>query len=467
MKAVCARCFSHVNKDQICTKCGFNNETERLRRSGSRALPLMTTLNNRYLLGEVLGEGGFGITYMAFDMTAKKRVAVKEYFPSEICRRGDKNELRPTRNPDSFKRGVDHFYDEAQILFRLRHCPSVVDVEGFFKQNNTAYLVMELLEGESVKEFARRSGERIPYRQAKHITLQVALALGQVHSLGIIHSDISLSNIYILPDKDVKLIDFGASRNFLQNEKDFTAQLKPGYAPPEQYDGKGDKVGFWTDIYALACTFCRMVTGRPMPSAAQRINGAAIPDLNTVPGMEPAVVATIEKALALDYRQRYQSVDEFISEFSDYADNMTYDADGRAIPVEENKTIFNAKKLWSKFAQAVNIEKTYPAQAYVQVLVGKVPGVTRSIADGQYVRIGRQMDICDLVVSDAPVISRVHCVAAYDRKTGCITLYDKSSNGVRLENGTELRGGSVQLAGDTTVYLSGGHVVLRFVLHGR
>lgn len=462
MEAVCARCFSPTDKDNICKSCGFSNEYELLQRSGSRALPLMNVLNGRYLLGQVLGEGGFGITYVALDMQSRRRVAVKEYFPSEICKRGDRGELKPVRNPDSFKRGVEHFYDEAQILQKLSRCPSVVNVEGFFKQNSTAYLVMELLEGESVKGFARHYGDRIPYQQAKYITLQIALALSEVHLLGIIHSDISLSNIYIMPNGDVKLIDFGASRNFLQRGGDFTTQLKPGYAPPEQYDGKGDKLGPWSDIYALACTFCRMVTGRTVPSAAQRANGAPIPDIRSVPGIEPRAIAAIEKALALDYRQRYHSTDEFIMDFSDYTEKRTDEA------VQHDMNAAEAvKKLWSRLAQAVNIEKNHPANAYVQVIVGKVPGMTRSLADGQILRIGRQADMCDLVVSDAPVVSRVHCVAVYDRKSGRITLYDKSSNGVRLDDGTELRGGSIQLNRDTSVYLSGGHVVLRFVLHGR
>jgi len=357
---------------------------------------------------------------------------------------------------------VEHFYEEAQTLQKLRRCPSVVNVEGFFKQNNTAYLVMELLEGESVKSFARHYGDRIPYQQAKYITLQIALALSEVHLLGIIHSDISLSNIFIMPNGDVKLIDFGASRSFLQSGSDFTAQLKPGYAPPEQYDGKGDRLGPWTDIYALACTFCRMVSGKAVPSAAQRANGAPIPNLNSVPGIEQSAKAAIEKALALDYRQRYHSTDEFILAFSEYADEAT---DEPSVSVEN--TVAAVKKWWKKLSDIAGLEKFYPANAYVQVLLGKVPGMTVSLNDAQPCRIGRQPDVCELVVSDAPVISRVHCVACYDRRNGRITLYDKSSNGVRLEDGTELRGGSVELRRDTTVYLSGGHVVLRFVLHGR
>lgn len=462
MEAVCARCFSPTDKDNICKRCGFSNEYEQLQRSGSRALPLMTVLKERYLLGQVLGEGGFGITYVAYDMATQRRVAVKEYFPTEICRRNARGELSPVRNPDSYRRGVQHFYDEAQTLQKLQRCPSVVNVEGFFKENNTAYLVMELLEGESVKSFARHYGDRIPYQQAKYVTLQIALALSEVHSLGIIHSDISLSNIFIMPDGDVKLIDFGASRSFLQNGGDFTTQLKPGYAPPEQYDGKSDRLGPWTDIYALACTFCRMVTGRSVPSAAQRANGTPIPDLNSVPGMEAGAKAAIVKALALDYRQRYRSTDEFILAFSDYAEKRTDEP-----MFNESNTVLSAKKWWKKLTELASLEKLNPTCAYVQVLLGKVPGMTLSLNDGQPCRIGRQADICDLVVSDAPIISRVHCVACYDRKNGRISLHDKSSNGVRLEDGTELRGGSVELRRDTTVYLSGGQVVLRFALHGR
>ena len=460
MQAVCARCFSPTDKDNICTRCGFSNEYELMQRASSRALPLMTTLNSRYILGQLLGEGGFGITYTAFDMQLNKRVAVKEYFPAELCRRDERGALQPKQNPAAFRRGVEHFYQEAQVLQKLIRCPSVVNVEGFFKQNNTAYLVMELLEGESVKSFGRHYGDKIPVQQAKYITLQIALALSEVHLLGIIHSDISLSNIFIMPNGDVKLIDFGASRSFLQRSADFTTQLKPGYAPPEQYEGNGDKLGPWTDIYALACTFCRMVSGKAVPSAAQRANGAPLPQLRSIPGMDARTAAAVEKALALDYRQRYRSTDEFIQDFANYGEIST---DERSVSREQPLHLKLVDRLRELAAPVFARDGT----AYVQVLQGKQPGLTLALQDGQLCRIGRQAGVCDLVVSDEGVISRIHCVATYDKRSGKITLYDKSANGVRLEDGRELRGGSVQLSRDTTVYLAGGKAVIRFHLRGR
>ena len=309
----------------------------------------MTVVKDRFLLGEVLGEGGFGITYLALDIEHQNRVAVKEYFPRDLCERGETGEVVPQKNRHAYNSGVDHFFHEAQILQRLNSCPSVVNVKSYFRENNTAYLIMEYVQGESVKAYANHyDGAHIPWPQAKFVTTQIALALSEVHRQGIVHSDISPSNIVILPDGDVKLIDFGASKSYLKSQGgDVIVQLKPGFAPPEQYDSQCRNLGPWTDIYALACTFCFMVMGNEghVPSVSERKKGAPLPNIRQCASEEEIRAArAIEKALELDFQKRYQSIDAFLQDFAEPEESYT----DTKTPSTDEKTSFLPKKWWSK-----------------------------------------------------------------------------------------------------------------------
>ena len=193
-----------------CPVCGYDNAAE-----GDRgmALPLGTILHDGFFVGRVLGQGGFGITYLGYELHSKRRIAIKEYFPSgSVLRAG--NRVQPT-NPDNgafFRRGLELFNKEAQILSRLSGQPNIVDVISFFFENNTGYFVMEFLEGNSLRDYLAIRGGRISFQEALTLLLPTMEALDAVHQEGMLHRDIAPDNIFITSDGVAKLIDFGAAR---------------------------------------------------------------------------------------------------------------------------------------------------------------------------------------------------------------------------------------------------------------
>ena len=467
----CAGCFREIGQEQVCPLCGLDLEAEQRRRSGNKALPIMYRLAGKYDLGRMLGAGGFGITYLAKDITNGQLVAVKEFFPSEFCDRAGDGRVIPHRSQEAFSKSVQHFYEEAKTLYALGQCPSVAGVEGFFRGNNTSYIVMEYVRGESLKEFISKCGGRVPYNYAKHIIVQIALALSEVHSSGIVHSDISPANILMEPSGDVKLVDFGASRSFLNKSGETrTVQVKPGFTPPEQYTGSTLQLGPWTDIYALACTFYRMVTGKLPPEAAARKSGEEVTPIAVyVPEVEPRIEYTIARAMELDYNKRYRTADEFIADFTDYAvqDNSTdlKNTDGTKFIETKGNLFDKLKKAVKQMFGSADKTKRQGAQAYIDVIEGMNRGARLVLEPGRQYLIGRQEDMCDLVVSNNSVISRVHCAVKFDSAEGTVTIYDKSSNGVTLGDGRSLGGGSAVLSTDCMAALSEGEVILNIVIN--
>lgn len=470
----CVNCFREIDTASVCPHCFENQEEDKRKRKSVNALPAMKLLNGRYTIGKLLGAGGFGITYLAHDTVSNKCVAVKEFFPSSVCGRKPNGEVIVYKDQAKYEKSVTHFYEEAKILFTLDKCPSVAKVEGFFTEYNTAYIVMEYVQGPSLKEFIKEFGDKLPYIQAKHIIIQIALALSEVHTLGIVHSDISPSNILVEKSGDVKLIDFGASRGFINNniESAQTVQLKPGYAPPEQYEGNRRDIGPWTDIYALACTFYRIVTGKMPPSVMDRRSGAQLQRLGeVVPETEAYVEESICKALELDYKKRYQTVDEFIADFTGYVAGE--DTDIKEVPAgnkqSENRRIFEKfryllKKNVGRKAQREAASDCKPeGPPYLEILKGKEPGRKLYIEDGRQYLVGRQKDLCDFIVSEQNTISRVHFTISYDKPNKRVRINDRSSNGITLGDGRELKREGCYLNNDSILVLATGEVVLALV----
>ena len=279
------------------------------------ALPEGSVLGGRYIVGKVLGQGGFGITYIARDYTTKELVAIKEFFPSAIVTRTEKVtvSLISSDENDSFTYGKDSFLKEAETLARFNKHPNIVHIYSYFEENNTAYLVMEYLDGESFLDYLKHKG-RISWAQTRRIINPVMDALSFVHSQGIIHRDISPDNIYLCKDGTVKLIDFGAARYSLGDRShSLSVVLKHGYAPHEQYTRRG-RQGPYTDVYALAATMYRAVTGKLPPEAPDRM----YEDELVMPSALGADMSVQEenallKALAFNYVDRWQTIAEFKS----------------------------------------------------------------------------------------------------------------------------------------------------------
>lgn len=313
----CPYCMEPLAQEQnFCTHCG---KSKNYVAPAHHLLP-GTLLRDRYMVGAALGEGGFGITYIGRDINLDMPVAIKEYFPSGFVSRS--NKISPTiDNPTTtdrkefFEKGCEKFLQEARILAKFSGRPGIVDVRDFFDQNNTAYIVMEYLKGETLKELLHRSGT-MPYNKVLQMLMPVFESLKEVHKKGLIHRDISPDNI-MLVDIGAKLLDFGAARDVASmDNKSVSVILKPGYAPEEQYRTRGAQ-GPWTDIYALCATMYKCITGiTPDDSIERNYNDTLKPPSHLGIAIAPAFEAALMKGLAINHINRYQNIDELLAGFN-------------------------------------------------------------------------------------------------------------------------------------------------------
>ena len=257
----CMGCMEQY-EDQLstCPFCGYAQGMPA--REAYHMLP-ESILRGRYIVGRVLGFGGFGVTYIGWDAQLERKVAIKEFLPTALATRMPGNTAITVYGGEStaqFRDGLVRFADEAQRLAKFNGLPGIVDIYDSFSENNTGYIVMQFLEGQDIKDILNAEGP-MPYNRAMPIIRAVTETLEQVHAQGIIHRDIAPDNIYITNTGEVKLLDFGAARyESALNSKSLSVILKPGYAPEEQYRSQGEQ-GSWTDVYALAATFYKMITG--------------------------------------------------------------------------------------------------------------------------------------------------------------------------------------------------------------
>lgn len=278
-----------------------------------------TRLIGHYVIYSVLGQGGFGITYMGMDELHQTKVAIKEYFPQGIVTRnvdyGDDITITYVGQEANYLNGKQHFIDEAHIMLQFDKNQGIVDVIDFFEVNNTAYIVMEYLDGITLKQYLKEKG-RISAEDIQMLMVPLMESLDEIHSQGLIHRDISPDNIMVLSNGDIKLMDFGAARAYTDfGERSLSVVLKPGYAPPEQYQTHGVQ-GPWTDIYALCATIYKCITGKTPPDAIQRVMDDTLQlpsDFGVVlpASMEMALI----KGMNISPQQRYQDMKSFCDDF--------------------------------------------------------------------------------------------------------------------------------------------------------
>lgn len=312
-KNVCLFCFGTLDNNRVCLSCHKRADDSP---APPHHLPQRTMLSDRYLIYKSLGEGGFGITYLAWDVSCGLKVAIKEYYPSGYVNRMPRSNqviINAKQNQAASNRGLKRFIDEAKTLAKIKNLPGIVSVRDFFSANGTAYIVMEYLDGISLKKYLQRKGGKVPCDEILTILRPVMDSLVSVHKLGLIHRDISPDNIIITKNNEVKLIDFGAAKQSNLDGKSLSIVLKQGFAPEEQYRTHGEQ-GPWTDIYALGVTIYYAVTGALPPESIQRL----YKDTIMRPSEKGAVISPTQesalmKSLAVYARHRYQDVTQMIT----------------------------------------------------------------------------------------------------------------------------------------------------------
>jgi hypothetical protein len=282
--------------------------------SGNR-LPAGTRLGD-FEIKDVIGEGGFGIVYLAFDHALQRTVAIKEYMPEALAGRGaDKSVvIRSERHLETFETGLKGFIQEARLLARFDH-PALIKVHRFWEQNNTGYMAMRYYEGRTLKEIMKNDSALLTEAWLKSMLKSILEALDALYAVQILHRDISPDNIMIQRNGEAVLLDFGAARQIIGDiTQALTVILKPGYAPIEQYaDDTSMKQGPWTDIYALSAVVYAAIAGKPPPTSVARMIRDPIEPLQdgSHAGFSPAFLRAIDQGLAVRPERRPQSIAVF------------------------------------------------------------------------------------------------------------------------------------------------------------
>lgn len=309
---ICLGCMREKGQAEVCPFCGYREGTPP---AAPHYLAPGTILAGKYLIGRGLGHGGFGTTYIARDQVLGIKLAIKEYMPQDCASRAPGSNMVTPFSGEGAKRfadGLESFLQEARTLARFDGTPNIVGVRDFFTENGTAYLVMNYLEGITLKQYLVRSGGKpVPFNKTLGIFLPVMDALRIVHAAGLLHRDVSPDNIFLTTSGQVTLIDFGAARQSMGAQTSMSVILKPGYAPEEQYRSRG-RQGPWTDIYALGATMYRTLTGRIPPESLERLRSdCLVPPSALGIAIPQKAEAAILRAMAVRAEDRFQTVDEF------------------------------------------------------------------------------------------------------------------------------------------------------------
>ncbi len=313
----CPYCMNAVNNDDVkCSSCGKDTSAYR---ADPHMLPAGAMLNNRYLVGSAIGEGGFGITYIGMDTLLEFKVAIKEFYPNGMVNRNNtiSNEVHSISTENArilFSKSRDNFLHEARTLAKFTNESGIVSVKDFFEENHTVYIVMEYLEGITLKDYLKQVGTMSSYNTVC-LLLPVFRSLKKIHEKNLIHRDISPDNIMLVGEQ-IKLLDFGAAREFA-DEKSLSVMLKHGYAPMEQYRRHGTQ-GTWTDVYAICATMYKCITGEVPPDATDRVFED---DLKMPSELGFDVTAHFEdvlrRGLAIRPEERIQTIDELLESIAE------------------------------------------------------------------------------------------------------------------------------------------------------
>lgn len=397
MKRICPSCFQDQLESEVCRKCGHRMEQDQL----PYTLKPGTILNERYIMGIVLGRGGFGITYKAFDVETQRICAIKEFYPKYIgMARIDGETVRVLNlsEQSKFEQGKRRFVEEADTLFHIQRYPYIVPIYNRFEENNTYYYVMKYVDGMNLRKYVLGKRHIYPVNEAVNVVARLGSTLQSVYEReGLIHRDISPENIMIDREGEYTLIDFGSAKS-VRRRQDYSIVLKRGFAPPEQYSETTPQ-GSYTDVFALAGTFYFMVTGKMVANSEERLDKPEIyiPLEKTGISVEENISKAVDHALMLNYKERTQTIQDFLNE-------LMPDTQGR-------------------MRDTVGI---------VEVVQGVLKG-TKWVLHGndRPCVVGRDK-ACSVIIPN-PMVSRKHFTIHYDSSKRMFTGKDHSRNGIYID----------------------------------
>ena len=420
------------------------------------ALPYGTVLHGCYLVGAVLGAGGFGITYIALNLPEGRRVAIKEYLPVDAALReaGDTFVCSKVNSEQAFHRGREQFLKEAQTIYRLRGYPGIVSVEKLFEENNTAYFCMEYLDGHDLRHRVAEAGGRLSVAETTRTLSPVLDALEYIHKSGVIHRDVSPDNIFLCRNGSVKLIDFGAAyARALDDLKAMQLIVKQGYAPPEQYYNNGN-VGPWSDLYACAGTMYYCLSGTVPPGATQRVEkDELVPLARLGVPVSAEIDAAIRKAMALNPGERFSNAAEMKANLLAIS-GETRAISGETAPAKSLLLLLRqgTDQIKGAFQRKTSAERGGSRAVNPQTQMGIFCGSGVYVGNtfpltNEPLLLGRDSGRCGIVFPpDASGVSRVHCEVRADAQNRVVVVRDVGSR-----FGTQIAGGGLLRAGEETV----------------
>ena len=308
----CLGCMEEIS-GYPCPHCGFG---PKVTPAFSYALPLGAVLNGHCVVGKVLGQGGFGITYIGFDLNLERKVAIKEFYPKgQVSRYSTTSTClqwpEDPQSQDFRKSGTESFLREAKKMAKVEDIPEVVRVRECFHENGTAYIVMDYIEGKTLLAALKEKGP-MTWEQAKDVFLPAVSAMERVHQAGMIHRDLSPDNL-MLTDKGVRILDLGAAKDLTTGSGASSNQVaKSGFSPLEQYTQRGG-TGTWSDVYAMAATVYYTLTGVLPPNATDRVEEDTLDwTLLTKRGVPTHVTNALQKAMSITAKGRTQTMAELL-----------------------------------------------------------------------------------------------------------------------------------------------------------
>lgn len=315
---LCPGCMKEIENREftsVCPHCGYDLKSIH---NEIHQLQPFSILNGKYMVGKVIGQGGFGITYVGFDLNLEIVVAIKEFYPDGFVTRDSTHATTVSsfagKNQPAVEKWAGDFLKEARSLAKFTDLTGIVQVRDFFKENSTVYLAMEYIDGIDMKEYLKQQGGKIAADKVFQLMEPIIQSLSKVHAEGIIHRDISPDNIMLMKNGGIKLLDFGAARNITSNvERSQTILLKHGYAPEEQYRSRGN-LGTWTDVYALCATIYKCITGVTPIEAQERMrNDELLMPSQLGIAINPVQEEALKHGLAVYAENRIQNMDDLYS----------------------------------------------------------------------------------------------------------------------------------------------------------